>query len=80
MIKATLQYTDCMQDKCNVFRILTENKIVIIKTRPGWSIYPKIVALFKDYTELWEVVYQLNVESIYGVTLVKYKCIKEKKI
>lgn len=79
MIKATLQYTDCLQDQCDVFRILAENKIIIIKTRPGLGISPKIIVLFKDYNELWDVVYQLNIGTTYGVTLVKYKHIREKR-
>lgn len=79
MIKATLQYTDLMQDTCKVYSILAENKILIIKTKPGWGCCPKIIALFKDYNELWDVVYQLNIGTTYGVTLVKYKYIREKR-
>ena len=78
MIKATLRYTDCLQDGRNVFKILAENHISIIKTTtPILSIYPKIIALFPNDNELHDVLYQLNNTCNYEVRLVKCTTVKE---
>lgn len=81
MIKATLEYTDCSRDGRNVFKILTVNKVIIIKTIPEtlFTIKSKVVILCKDYTELQNVLYQLNNCCSYEVSLVKYKYIKKYK-
>lgn len=78
MIKATLQYTDCLQDGRNVYMVLTALKIPIVKTKDSFC-HPKIIALFKDYDELPNALYQLNNNCVYEVRLVKYKTIKENR-
>ena len=79
MIKATLKYTDCLQDGRRVFMVLTANRTPIIKTKPDFSsIYTRVVVLFKDYDHLLNVLYQLNDRCTYEVRLVKYKNVKEK--
>lgn len=78
MIKATLRYTDCLQDGREVFQILTRHQVIILKTRtPIFAIFPKIVALFKDYNELQDVLYQLNNNCKYEVRLVKWTNVEE---
>jgi hypothetical protein len=78
MIKATLKYT---VDGRNVFKVLTRNKVIVIKTIPAalWNIETKVVILCKDYAELQNVLYQLNDHCSYEVSLVKYKYIKKYK-
>ena len=78
MIRAVLQYTDCMQDGKNVFRVLVENRIPIMKTiSPIFSICPRIIVLCKDYAQLECILYQLNTKCTYEVRLVKYKILQE---
>lgn len=76
MIRATLRYTDCLQDGKNVFEVLTRNNIPIIKIKASLSIYPKIIILCKDYTELQAILYALNTSCSYEVRLIHYKNIK----
>ena len=79
MIQATLRYTDLLEDGQMVYKVLTANKIPIIKTKPAilLSIHPKIIVLFKDHNELSDVLYQLNDECRYEVALLKCKNVKE---
>ena len=81
MIKATLKYTDCLQDGKNVFRILVDNNAEIIATKPArfGSIWPRVVVLFENPKHMYETIYELNRMCNYEVALVKYRYLKEKK-
>jgi len=71
---AILQYTECLMDGRNVYRILAKNNAEIVKTvRKCGSIYPKIVIRVEDINELNDLLEQLNDFSIYGVRLLKIK-------
>lgn len=71
---AILQYTECLQDGRNVYRVLAKNNAEIVKTvRKFGSIYPKIVIRIEDINELNDLLEQLNDFSIYGVRMLKIK-------
>ena len=71
---AILQYTECLQDGRNVYRILAKNNADIVKpVRKFGSIYPKIVIRVEDINELNDLLEQLNDFSIYGVRMLKIK-------
>lgn len=78
MIKAILRYTDCLQDGKEVYAVLTDNKVTIVNTKRGWSIYPRITALFKDYEQLSNILHELNARCTYEVSLVKYHVVRER--
>ena len=81
MIKATLRYTDCLEDGRTVLQILARHRVVILKTKtPIFTIYPKIIAVFKDYNELQDVLYQLNNNCKYEVRLVKWTNVEENQL
>ena len=75
MLKVVLRYTDCLQDGRNVFRILADNNAKILKTRKGFSIYPKITIVVKDYNELNFLISELNHNCFYEIRVVKTKVI-----
>ena len=77
MIKAVLQYTDCLQDGTKVFRTLAKHNVTILKTKSGPSIYPKITILTRGYNELNVLVEELNYNCRYEVRVVKTKIIKK---
>lgn len=73
-MKAILQYTDCMGDAKNVFRVLALNNTEIIKTKQGqFTVYPLVTIRIKDTESLNKIIKQLNEESVYGVRVVKVK-------
>lgn len=72
-MKAVLKYTDSLQDGRNVFRILAQNNIEILRTWPGLSIYPRITIRIENYDKLNELLVKLNTECRYEVRLVKVK-------
>ena len=73
-MKAILQYTDCMGDAKNVFRVLALNNVEVIKTKEKqFSIYPLITIRVKDTEFLNKIIKQFNEESLYGVRVVKVK-------
>lgn len=78
MIKAILRYTDCLQDGKKVYTALTNNKVTIVDTQRGWSMYPRVVILIKDYDHLSCLLHELNTSCAYEVRLVKYHIVKEK--
>ena len=78
MIKATLRYTDCLQDGRNLYEVLTNNKVVIASTKRGWSMYPRVVILVKDYDHLSCLLHELNTRCIYEVRLVKHHIVRDK--
>lgn len=72
-MKAILEYTDCLHDGKNVFEVLYALNTKILKTKKGTSIYPKIVIKIKDELELYNILKQVNSNSIYGIKLLKVK-------
>ena len=70
-MKAVLEYTNCLQDGKNIFKILANNNIEVLKTRLCTSLYPKIIIRIENYSELMNLVYELNNGSIYGVRVVR---------
>ena len=78
MLKVVLQYTDCLQDGRNVFRVLASNKVEILKTKTGSSIYPKITICIDDYNKLNNILYDLSYACNYEVRVVKVKKLENK--
>ena len=79
MLKVVLQYTDCLQDGRNVFKILANYGVAILKTQSrSCSIHPRITIVVRDYKELNDLVCVLNCNCEYEVRVVKTKFIKEK--
>lgn len=79
MLKVVLQYTDCLQDGRNVFKILADYGVVILKTQSrSWSIYPRITIVVVDYPKLNDLISALNHNCEHEVRVVKTKFIKEK--
>ena len=70
-MKAVLQYTNGLQDGKNVFRILANNNIEVLKTKYSTSLNPKIIIRIEGYGKLMNLVYELNKGSIYGVRVVR---------
>ena len=70
---AVLKYTDCLQDGRNVFRVLANRNVEILKTKQGCSIYPKITIRISDQNELSQLLSDLNKNCTYEVRLVKIK-------
>lgn len=79
MLKVVLRYTNCLQDGRNVFQILADNNVMILKTRDGWSIYSKITIVVKDYNELNFLISELNRNCSYEVRVIKTKIINSQK-
>ena len=70
---AVLKYTDCLQDGRNVFRVLANRNVEILKTKQGCSIYPQITIRISDQNELSQLLSDLNRNCAYEVRLVKIK-------
>lgn len=80
MLKVVLRYTDCLQDGKNVFSVLAEQNIRILKTKqPSFSIYPKVTILVENSQELNKLIGKLNHRCTYEVSIVKAKEVKGKK-
>lgn len=77
MIKAVLRYTDCLQDGRNVYTVLTKNKIPIVGTRLGWTMFPRVIVLLNDYNQLNNILFALNANCHYEVRLVRSKTLME---
>ena len=54
---AVLKYTDCLQDGRNVFRVLANRNVEILKTKQGCSIYPQITIRISNQNELSQLLY-----------------------
>ena len=78
MIKATLRYTDCLQDGRKLYGVLTNNKVVIAGTKRDWSMYPRVVILVKDYEQLSCLLHELNASCTYEVRLLNYRIVKDR--
>lgn len=73
MLRVILKYTDCLQDERNVFNTLAIRNVEILKTRQGFSIYPKITIRIKNNDELNQLLSALNRNCTYEVIVVKVK-------
>lgn len=78
MIKATLRYTDCLQDGRKLYEVLTNNKVVIAGTKRDWSMYPRVVILVKDYEQLSCLLHELNASCTYEVRLLNYHIVRDR--
>lgn len=78
MIKATLRYTDCLQDGRKLYGVLTNNKVVIAGTKRDWSMYPRVVILVKDYEQLSCLLHELNASCTYEVRLLNYRIVRDR--
>lgn len=70
-MKATLKYTDCLNDGRRVSSVLSRNNVQILRTKSGKSIYPQVTIRVGSYDELSLLVQMLNKESLYGVEVIK---------
>ena len=71
---AVLEYTDCLQDGRNVFRVLANRNIEVLKTKQkAYNIYPHITIRINDQNELNQLLSDLNRNYKYEVRLVKVK-------
>lgn len=74
-MKATLKYTNCLNDGRRVFSVLSRNDVQILRTKSGKSIYPQLIIRVGSYDELNLLVQILNKECLYGVEVVKISAI-----
>jgi hypothetical protein len=73
-MKAILRYTDCLSDGKNVFRILANRNIEVLKTKQkSFNIYPQITIRINDQNELNQLLFDLNRNCTYEVRVVKVK-------
>ena len=71
---AVLKYTDCLSDGKNVFRIIANRNIEVLKTKQkSYDIYPQITIRIDGQNELSQLLSDLNKNCIYEVRLVKVK-------
>lgn len=71
---AVLKYTDCLQDGRNVFRVLANRNIEVLKTKQkAYNIYPQITIRINEQNELNQLLSDLNRNCEYEVRLVKVK-------
>ena len=79
-MKATLKYTNCLNDGRRVFSVLSRNDVQILRTKSGKSIYPQITIRVGSYDELNLLVQILNkisainwdimaIENLFGIFL-----------
>ena len=59
-MKATLKYTNCLNDGRRVFSVLSRNDVQILRTKSGKSIYPQLTIRVGSYDELNLLVQILN--------------------
>ena len=70
-MKAVLQYIDISNDKRWFYGILAANNICVIKENRRIDFRRKVTISIKDYSELNDVVRELNEKTNYGVSVVK---------
>lgn len=79
-MKATLKYTNCLNDGRRVFSVLSRNDVQILRTKLGKSIYPQLTIRVGSYDELNLLVQILNkisainwdimaIENLFGIFL-----------
>lgn len=72
-VKAILRCTDCCGDLCVVTNCLTNEGLVIKRTKMGSSIYPELTIQADSMYHLSSAVEEANAVSTYGVTVLKIK-------
>lgn len=70
-MKAVLQYTDVSNDKRWFYWILAANNICVIKEKRCIDFRRKVTISIKNYSELNDVVRELNKKTNCGVSVVK---------
>ena len=78
MLKVILQYTNCLQDGKNVFRILADFNIQILETKEETVTKSQVTILVKDNDTLNLLISTLNRCCFYEVSVVKIinsKCV-----
>lgn len=78
MLKVILQYTNCLQDGKNVFRILADFNIQILETKEETCTKSQVTILVKDNDTLNLLISTLNRCCSYEVSVVKIinsKCV-----
>jgi len=73
MLQVILQYSDCLQDGKNVFRILSDFNTTILKTEGKPSYRTQVTILIKDKNALNLLMSTLNRHCRYEVTIVERK-------
>ena len=79
-MKATLKYTNCLNDGRRVFSVLSRNDVQILRTKSGKPIYPQLTIRVGSYDELNLLVQILNkisainwdimaIENLFGIFL-----------
>ena len=79
-MKATLKYTNCLNNGRRVFSVLSRNDVQILRTKSGKSIYPQLTIRVGSYDELNLLVQILNkisainwdimaIENLFGIFL-----------
>ncbi len=68
MMRAVLEYTDCLQDGRKVYLTLSKKKIEILKSKRVGN-HPIITVLVYSRAELSELLNELNKSCTYGVRL-----------
>lgn len=79
-MKATLKYTNCLNNGRRVFSVLSRNDVQILRTNSGKSIYPQLTIRVGSYDELNLLVQILNkisainwdimaIENLFGIFL-----------
>ena len=71
-MKAVLGYVNCCGDKNKIFRILANNGIKVIKTQDFIeSLEHRVTIETENYSELNEIVEELNENCVYGVSVIR---------
>ena len=70
-MKVILQYINLSDDKRWVYGILATNNICVIKEKCCIDFRRKVTISIKDYSELNDLVRELNEKTYYGVSIIK---------
>lgn len=71
-MRATLRYTDCLQDGRQVFYVLAKRNVKILKTKQkDVAIHPEVTIYIKSNEELNQLLSNLNYNCRYEVSVVK---------
>ena len=71
MLQVVLQYHTSLQDGKNVFRILTDFNVTILKTKEKSTTISQVTILVKDNDTLNRLMSKLNYYCTYDVSVVK---------
>ena len=70
MIKAQLEYTDCLGDKNIVYEHLMHSDVTVVKQTGSYS-NKKVIVLARTNKELKELVSILSKKTKYGVSILR---------